>query len=79
MAEVDEMLQRTQHLHESLLRIKDVVLAQTASATDQAAQDQRYKVQNGYPPEEHNPYQDDTKSAGFAGADPKKRRGVRTI
>ncbi|KAF2102611.1 GATA-domain-containing protein [Rhizodiscina lignyota] len=69
------MLARSQQLQDSLIRIKEVVLAQNASATEQAAQDQRYKVQNGYQPEEHNPYQDDTKSAGFAGADPKKRRG----
>lgn len=63
-------------MQEALSRVKDVVMAQNVAATEQLAQDERYKGQNGFHAEQHSEYQDDSKAAVFGGSDPKKRRGV---
>lgn len=74
--EIDEMVRKSQQMHSALLRVRDLIAAQNATASEQMAQDERYHVQNGLHAEEQGPYQDDSKAGGFAGADPKKRRGV---
>lgn len=77
--EVDELMKQSQRIVESLARIREVVLTTQQAHLAEQAQDPRFKAANGYEPEEaHNPYGEDPKGGGgFAGSDPKKRRGVR--
>jgi len=71
---VDDLIIKAQRMHESFIRIRDVVVSQQAALAEQA-QEQRFKGLNGFNAEDPNGYQDDLKG-GFAGSDPKKRRGV---
>ena len=74
--ELDEMIQRSQRVTESMLRIRELVLTQQQALAEQRLQTQAYKSEAGYDEDQHL-YQDDYKGAGgFAGADAKKRRGV---
>lgn len=76
LAEVDELMKQETRIAESLARIREVVVNQQAALVEQAAHDPRYKAMNGYDHEGPNSYHDDAKSGGgFAGSDPKKRRG----
>lgn len=77
--EVDDLVKHGQRIIDSLARIREVVLTTQQAHLAEQAQDPRLKATNGYEPEEsHNPYGEDPKSGGgFAGTDPKKRRGVR--
>lgn len=73
VTEVEELMQKQQRIQDSLARIRDVV--QQAALAEQA-QDQRFKAPDGREQDEQNGYQDDSRGGGFAGSDPKKRRGV---
>ncbi|KAK0647447.1 GATA zinc finger domain-containing protein 10 [Lasiodiplodia hormozganensis] len=75
--EVDELMKQSQRIVESLARIREVVLTTQQAHLAEQAQDPRFKAANGYEPEEaHNQYGEDPKGGGgFAGSDPKKRRG----
>jgi len=75
VTEVEELMQKQQRIQDSLARIRDVVLTQQAALAEQA-QDQRFKAPDGREQDEQNGYQDDSRGGGFAGSDPKKRRGV---
>lgn len=68
--EIDEMMRQNARVHDSLSRLKEVVL------TQQAALAERSKEQLLKAAMEHDAAGDDNKIGGFAGADPKKRRGV---
>ncbi|GAB7365647.1 hypothetical protein MBLNU230_g6711t1 [Neophaeotheca triangularis] len=89
MIEIDDMVNKSRVQLESLLKIREVVLAQQA-AYEQQAIDQRDREQQAKPsfapPEHHQPGphhgqlertepSEDGRSVGFAGSDPKKRRG----
>jgi len=71
---VDDLVIKAQRMHESFIRIRDVVVSQQAALAEQA-QEQRFKGVNGFNSEDPNGYGDDSKG-GFAGSDSKKRRGV---
>lgn len=77
IGEVDDLMKQGQRIVDSLARIREVVLTTQQAHMAEQAQDPRYKTTNGYEPEEsHNPYGEDPKGGGgFAGSDPKKRRG----
>lgn len=77
LVEVDEMIKQEERIHMSLARIREVIVNQQQAALAEQAQGIHYKATNGYDVEDSNSHYDDTKG-GFAGADPKKRRGVRT-
>jgi len=77
LAEVDELVKQETRVTESLARIREVIINQQAALVEQA-QDPRYKAMNGYDHDGSNSYHDDAKGGGFAGSDPKKRRGVCT-
>jgi hypothetical protein len=74
--EVEDLLQKSQKITTALARIKEVVNTQTAAFAEQQ-KDSNQQMVNGYGPEANGyPPPDDTKGAGgFAGPDPKKRRG----
>jgi hypothetical protein len=68
-------MQKSRKIQDSLYRIRDVVLAQTAAIEEQM-KDSNRNVSNGYAPDLGG-YSDESKgSGGFAGPDTKKRRGV---
>lgn len=76
MEEVDDMLQHGERIRISLLRMKEVVERHHKSMAE-TQQDSRYARMNGYEHDVQSNYSDDAKGAGgFAGPDPKKRRGV---
>ncbi|KAL1626051.1 hypothetical protein SLS56_007025, partial [Neofusicoccum ribis] len=78
VSEVDDLIKQGQRIVESLARIREVVLTTQQAHLAEQAQDPRYKATtNGYEPDEsHHSYGEDPKGAGgFAGSDPKKRRG----
>ncbi|KAK4634479.1 Biofilm regulator 1 [Fulvia fulva] len=79
IVEVDDMVAKSRAQLDSLLKIRDVVLAQQAVYEQQAA-DQRlqHKAFSEGPqpqPDLHAPEMDESKAGGFAGVDTKKRRG----
>lgn len=79
IVEVDDMVSKSRVQLDSLLKIRDVILAQQAVYEQQAA-DQRnqHKVFSEAPqsqPEHHQQETEDNKQSGFAGVDTKKRRG----
>jgi hypothetical protein len=55
--------------------MREVAIAQNQAFAEQR-KDQGPPAANGYGAEPNGYQQDDTKQGGFAGADPKKRRGV---
>ncbi|KAF2140580.1 uncharacterized protein K452DRAFT_48515 [Aplosporella prunicola CBS 121167] len=73
--EVDDLMKQGHRILDSLVRIQEVVRTQQVHMAEQV-HDPRYKVTNGYEPEEPHAFGEDPKGGGgFAGADPKKRRG----
>lgn len=76
IVEVDDMIHKSRVQLESLVKIRDVVLAQQAAYEQQAAdlrQGHKSYAAEQTPLHDHSD-NDDTK-AGFAGGDAKKRRG----
>lgn len=75
VAEVDELLDHSARIEESLRRIRDVVVTHQVAMAEQA-QDLRCRP-GSYESGDPNSFNDDSKGAGgFAGPDSKKRRGV---
>src|SRR3954451_1546687 len=75
--EVDEMLKQSEKIQLSLQRMRDVVFNHQQVNIVEQAQDPRYRQMNGYEHDGQNNYHEDPKgNGGFAGSDPKKRRGV---
>ena len=74
--DVEDLLQKSQKINDALVRIKEVVNTQTAAIVEQQ-KDPNQQMANGYGPEANGyPPPDETKGGGgFAGPDPKKRRG----
>lgn len=72
---IEDLLQKSQKIQDALTRIKEVVITQNVAFAEQQKGPNQQMV-NGYGPEP-NGYQppDETKAGGFAGPDPKKRRG----
>lgn len=78
IVEVDDMINKSRRTHDSLIKIRDVILQQQAAYEQQAAdQRQQHKTFDQHPPtpEHSEQHIDDGKSGGFAGVDTKKRRG----
>lgn len=76
LEEVDEMLKHSERIQISLQRMREVVFNHQASIVE-PPQDPRYARMNGYEHDAQSNYGDDPKgTGGFAGPDPKKRRGV---
>lgn len=76
LEEVDEMLKSGERIQVSLQRMREVVFNHQASLIEPPP-DPRYARMNGYEHDAQSNYSDDAKGAGgFAGPDPKKRRGV---
>ncbi|EON69122.1 hypothetical protein W97_08308 [Coniosporium apollinis CBS 100218] len=74
VAEVDELLDHSARIEESLRRIRDVVVTHQVAMAEQA-QDPRCRP-GSYESGDPNSFNDDSKGAGgFAGPDSKKRRG----
>lgn len=74
--EVEEMINAQRQNQEALLRIRNAVLTQEHAMAEQMAQRKAYKASGV--DEEMAMYQEEFKgSGGFAGAEAKKRRGVR--
>lgn len=72
--ETDELMKLHARIGDCFVSIRNVVVNQQAAIAEQ--QDPRYKAMNGYDHEGPNAYHDDPKGGGgFAGSDPKKRRG----
>lgn len=73
---IEDLLQKNQKIHDALTRIKDVVNTQAVTFAEQQQKGVNPPVTNGYQPEQ-NGYQppDDSKAGGFAGPDPKRRKG----
>lgn len=75
--EVEDMINVQRQNQEALMRIRTAVLNQEHAMAEQMAQRKAFKS-NGIHDDELAMYQDEFKgSGGFAGADAKKRRGVR--
>lgn len=73
---VDELMAKSQKLHDSLLRIRDVVLAQNAAIEDQM-KDSNRGAYVGHASESNGGYSDKMEGpGGFANGEGKKRRGV---
>lgn len=72
---IEDLLQKSQKIQDALTRIKEVVITQNVAFAEQQ-KDPNPPMTNGYGAEP-NGYQppDETKAGGFAGPDPKKRRG----
>ncbi|KAF2087423.1 hypothetical protein K490DRAFT_65810 [Saccharata proteae CBS 121410] len=76
IAEVDDLMKQGSRIVDSLAQIRNVVITQQQVALAEQAQDPRFgKAANGYEPEDSHSYSEDAKGGGFAGSDPKKRRG----
>ncbi|KAI9812907.1 MAG: hypothetical protein M1827_004425 [Pycnora praestabilis] len=74
LSECDDMIRQHNRVHDSLSRIREVLISQQHALADQRAQDQGYKGSLDY--EGEDTYHEDLKGGGgFAGADAKKRRG----
>lgn len=74
--DVEDMLKHSERIQVSLQRMREVVFNHQASMVE-PPQDPRYARTNGYEHDLQSNYGDDAKGAGgFAGPDPKKRRGV---
>ncbi|KAJ4305831.1 hypothetical protein N0V90_001363 [Kalmusia sp. IMI 367209] len=74
--EVDDMLKHSERIQISLQRMREVVFNHQASIVEPP----QYPRMNGYEHDAQSNYGEDTKGAGgFAGPDPKKRRGVSSL
>lgn len=77
--ECDEMIARQTRVLDSVNRIRDVIIAKTLADAEQQNQERRNKASLEYD-DDSSSFQDKMDgSGGFAGSDPKKRRGVRNI
>lgn len=76
LSEIDDLIKQGSRIQESLVRIREVVVAQQVIPVDQT-QDHRLKAAGGYSFDEQNPHPDEGKviNGGFANGDAKKRRG----
>lgn len=76
--ECEEMINRQSRVLDSVKRIREVIIAKTAAdAAEQQSQERRSKASLEYD-DDSGSFQDKLDgSGGFAGSDPKKRRGVR--
>ena len=75
--ECDEMIARQTRVLDSVNRIRDVIIAKTLADAEQQNQERRNKASLEYD-DDSSSFQDKMDgSGGFAGSDPKKRRGVR--
>lgn len=77
IVEVDDMVSKSRVQLDSLLKIRDVILAQQA-VYDQQAADQRHLKSFNEPSQSHadaTQHESDDGKGGFAGVDTKKRRG----
>ena len=80
IAECDEMLRRQTRVLEAMNRIRDVVVTQQHAMAEQRSRDEAKKASQAEFSDDINGYPDKSDgSGGFAGADPKKRRGVSGI
>lgn len=78
MEECEEMIVRQTRVLESMNRIREVLKAQIALA-EQQNQERRYKASSDFD-DDVSSYQDKMEGGGgFAGSDPKKRRGVGVV
>lgn len=76
LEEVDEMMKQSEKIQVSLQRMREVVFNHQQVNIVEQKQDPRYRPINGFEHEGSNNYHEDSKGAGgFAGPDPKKRRG----
>lgn len=77
LQEMDEMITLSENIQLSLQRMRQVVFYQQQANFVEPPQDPRYRPITAYDHDGSNAYVDDLKGGGgFAGADPKKRRGV---
>ncbi|KAL8869513.1 MAG: hypothetical protein Q9174_004218, partial [Haloplaca sp. 1 TL-2023] len=73
--ECDELMEYQRRVLESMQRIKEVMLAQQQALVQQRDYENTYKT-SGEPEDDATSFHDKVEgSGGFAGADPKKRRG----
>lgn len=76
MAEVEDLVVQSSQIQDSLRRIQQLIHTQQAAAMAEKALDDRHRQMSGQD-EGPTPYSDEQRgSGGFAGPDPKKRRGV---
>lgn len=80
LVEVDDMINKSRAAHDSLMKIRDVVLQQQVVYEQQAAdQRQQHKLYEQHPQSGQDAQSqqevDEGKAGGFAGNDTKKRRG----
>ena len=77
LGEVDDMARRQTHVLDSLARIREVIITQQHALAEQRSRDEASKVSSEYG-DDGTSYSDKGEGGGgFAGADAKKRRGVR--
>ncbi|MCJ1374494.1 hypothetical protein MMC20_005726 [Loxospora ochrophaea] len=75
LTECDEMIRHQHRVLDSMARIREVIITQQHALAEQRTRDQAQKAPSEFS-DEANSYQDKLEGAGgFAGADPKKRRG----
>ena len=71
------MIRRQNRVLESMMRIREVVIAQQHAIAEQRSREEASKAHPTDYGDDHGPYQEKTEGGGgFAGPDPKKRRGV---
>ncbi|KAH0537319.1 hypothetical protein FGG08_005873 [Glutinoglossum americanum] len=73
-SEIDEMVEQSKRTYETFVHIKEVLQVQQTTA-DHRVPESSYKSSTEYEMEDAGIYQDDMKSNGLMGPDPKKRRG----
>jgi glutamate--cysteine ligase catalytic subunit len=76
VSDIDDMEKEMRRATDGLSRLREMVMAHNTAL--EQAQDPKHKAANGYDGDEYNGYNGDSMrgNGGFAGADPKKRRGV---
>ena len=76
LTECDEMIGHQNRVLDSMQRIKEVIVAQQHALAEQRSYEQTFKPPNDLD-DDGLGYDKLDGTGGFAGADPKKRRGVR--
>ena len=77
LEEVDDMIRRQNRVLDSMMRIREVVIAQQHALAEQRSRDEANKAHQSEYDGDHGPYQEKQEGGGgFAGPDPKKKRGV---
>jgi len=74
LVEVEDMMSKSRLQLDSLSKIREVIVAQQLAYDQQAAEQRQQQKAYAEPIMSGGPHEDDMK-AGFAGSDPKKRRG----